>query len=813
MENYYLFYYQLNFLYSNGTPQTDSILLKDFLKKKLGLNNEIKIIGEANKYIFLDPDKNFFTFYRNKKLQNKKFNVEIEPNNGGKLRFFMKFKLKSSQENLTQVNEFVDFFQKSIEDKNQLQIAEKHQDQAYRFLRPHIVGVNKDLERIRSFIQVTYKRVDNKIQLSGKITRDLLRFATQRQYEYHTPSPQLKVRFQNGSENHLLWKSDTHEWILQDINNIVPTIGNLLIFFDLNESEIPFLFHDHKKLLKMRKSLYLLKDDPLLPGTKLFQEMVSDKEIFINNCNKFYKICDFSNLKDLLEHFDLSDHFGYLDDDQRKAIWKGLTQRMLILTGKAGTGKTEVGSIIMLILILLGKRILISTQTNEAVDSFLDRINNHLNNIPKYSRNIEMVRMEGINHYFKNKELNKYSINEIIHHMKITIKNELENNPKIISNELKERLTNFSSDNKHLKEIVSTMFDSVNCTFGVIGQRNFFNQNHNSFDLFITEGSSLVNFSMFCMGALFSHKWIIIGDKDQLNPITPGMLLPRQPLRLPLQKEKNCAENFDSFQLYRIKVPEFNKSKYKSNIITLLGNMIGIPNDYSENEKDCNPELMIHQDLKIQYRTEKSLHRKVCEIFNYPVNLPDEIHYHPEHFLLLNNHHLNFLIDNPEHQRMYFFKSNEIHLTDKVRDLISQIININPSEQISVGIMFHNVISLMRVMKQFDENSINIITQNYDSNENIFKTSKYITINNINLAFSSIRSHEEKQYDIIIMGMTKEFYSSKRFKETLYTALSRAKSYIFLVGPTIKLHKKSHNNEIYMKLLKEGGINNNRRSI
>jgi hypothetical protein len=203
----------------------------------------------------------------------------------------------------------------------------------------------------------------------------------------------------------------------------------------------------------------------------------------------------------------------------------------------------------------------------------------------------------------------------------------------------------------------------------------------------------------------------------------------------------------------------------------------------------------------------------VCEIFGYPFILPDETNYHPEKFLTLTNQHLEFLKDQSAHQRMYFFEKNEIYLTDKVRVLLLQLIGMNLSKSTTIGVMFNNVIPLMKVMGHFDENSSSNAPQDSESRENDFITSKYITRNNMNIAFSSIRSHEEKQYDIVLMGMTKEFYNSKNFKKTLYTALTRARSYIFLVGPIIRLNDRRPNHKILRKMLEKGGFDYNRRSV
>ena len=62
-----------------------------------------------------------------------------------------------------------------------------------------------------------------------------------------------------------------------------------------------------------------------------------------------------------------------LDDSQKKAIAEAMGSRISVITGAPGTGKTQVIENLLANALIRGKKVLVASKNNKAVDNVKDR--------------------------------------------------------------------------------------------------------------------------------------------------------------------------------------------------------------------------------------------------------------------------------------------------------------------------------------------------------------------------------------------------------------------------------------------------------
>ena len=205
---------------------------------------------------------------------------------------------------------------------------------------------------------------------------------------------------------------------------------------------------EYKSLIK------LIQLNPnILSGTSL--EFIFNNEILIENTET-----NFTD-KSLFEPFKLDSH-------QRKAVKSSLENKITIITGPPGTGKSQVVSSIIINAILNGKNVLFASKNNKAIDVVIDRING------EFQKEYPLVfRLGGKNpeiiHWLKlinNSIYEPHKIKEL-KNCKIKLQKALNLNKKI-ENKISEIIVSRKSFNKYLldyekiheKKYLNIVFDN-----------------------------------------------------------------------------------------------------------------------------------------------------------------------------------------------------------------------------------------------------------------------------------------------------------------------------------------------------------------
>lgn len=91
----------------------------------------------------------------------------------------------------------------------------------------------------------------------------------------------------------------------------------------------------------------------------------------------FFKDVPYSNETNKIDGIDVSKyttHFQSMYKAQQKAVLMALTHKVFNINGPAATGKSQTLAIFILIVAFMGYDVLVSTPTNVAVDSLLERV-------------------------------------------------------------------------------------------------------------------------------------------------------------------------------------------------------------------------------------------------------------------------------------------------------------------------------------------------------------------------------------------------------------------------------------------------------
>jgi len=420
----------------------------------------------------------------------------------------------------------------------------------------------------------------------------------------------------------------------------------------------------------------------ILSDNKVFSKRIYDAEISLSK----------NLLNDLLSKEELNNNINYTEK-QKDAIISSLTNKISIITGGPGTGKTTIINAIL-------------------------NIYFQINNI-FYRKNIgdEIGLIAPTGRAAKR--------------MGETIKNEIGKNmePKTIHRFLK-------YDGFHFKY-------------------NLYNKCPHKL-LIIDEASMLDIFlAKDLFEALDSNiQVIIVGDADQLPSVGPGMVL---------------KDIIDSNIIKTIKLEEIQRQAKNSNISILANNV---------NKGKIEFEILENAvDLKfINCSKEEEIKNHIHEFINDKLdqfNLIDDIQILlPSYKGTLGINNLNNYIQNlfnkPQNEESILIGDIKFCKNDKV----IQIVNNYDLEVMNGEIGFvEDIISN-------DENKI--LRVNFDGNKVDYKLNQIS--DNLKIAYAiSIHKSQGSEYKIIILPLLNQHYFMIT-RELIYTAITRAKELLFIIG-------------------------------
>ena len=259
------------------------------------------------------------------------------------------------------------------------------------------------------------------------------------------------------------------------------------------------------QLRKQREALENLKNQPLehhKPLLNLFGYPNSSCWIQ-NNCSTeiHWKI--------------LTDENRDGTQEQREFVLKALqTNDFALLEGPPGSGKTT--TIIELILQLTQqcKRVLLCSATHVAIDNVLERI---LENYKTETDGVIMPIRISFNEYAVQENIRPYILKNYVQKNKEKLKYHLRKSDLKSSNYL---LNNIENNDKNIEKLFLNAANLVaGTTIGILQHPDIKDNNlNNLFDVLIIDEASKVTFQEFLVPAMYSKKWILVGDVKQLSP-------------------------------------------------------------------------------------------------------------------------------------------------------------------------------------------------------------------------------------------------------------------------------------------------------
>ena len=741
----------------------------------------------------ISPKNNYKLFNFNGKLsvaQNFRLKegilVLIWKNRDISIEININFELVEDKAFSYDCNQFFEDIKELIQKYQKLNELDTDQSRLNHFLNPHISGVRNDFDRLYSPIRVSYELKGTNIQLKGISEKKLMENARNNQNN-NNQTISISVIIEN-IDVELLWNDEKEFWVINGIENItIPVKGSLIIgkkkdiFREKNKN------HNRNQLNRMLNCLKELKHNLNSPGNTILNTLLQDSNPSNFQIQTAY--IDAKEIEKKILEFHFNNEYMKLDNLQKKCLNKVFKNLVLCINGEGGTGKTEVGALISIIYSLFGKKILISSVTNNAVDNILERIDKLLISSKSAKRKLNIVRFRSKNQRAVKENLKKYGLDYEIK----CLQNEIEQKYSKISKnsddfQIKNEFYKLFNRPETLERVISLAYDIILTTYGLLSARKYFYNNIQKFDLNIIEASSSVNFSIFSNGAHNSKKWLFLSDKNQLSPLTIGDFLLRQPLRFPNKDEIQNAVKYNSVsQDFKKSHTIWSTKEYKKSIASVITRF--------ENNKN----ISVH-NLKQQYRIHPKLFEKICYAFDEKferknVDLTKYIDLNNISPLFSPNNHLKYQIMKDEEILNQMGKQ----IAKLVEDLIKNSTKSNKT--ITIGVACTDVDSLRKVIKSYKIARYNDSLppdqlNNYYNEE----------LEEINVSFYSIINHQEREYDIFILGIME--ITSKNFRKRIYTALTRASNYVIVFGPKSKKISRipknfTQSNNRILKLLEE----------
>ncbi|MHA1382068.1 MAG: hypothetical protein ACTSRG_27160, partial [Candidatus Helarchaeota archaeon] len=505
-------------------------------------------------------------------------------------------------------------------------------------------------------------------------------------------------------------------------------------------------------------------------GGKTLSQILNPDFKLLDSQNEIQNF-DIHKIKDVLSKYHLEKEYNKLSINQQNIIGKIFKKLVISIKGEGGTGKTEVGSLIAIIFALIGYKVIISSETNKAVNNILERINKHLSSSSSANDRLNIIRFRARNQQLENEDLRKYELNDVISRHQSEIERKCLNIPQNDPNyRLKKEFNDLFTRSEILEDLISLTYDISLVTYGTMSERKFFSMPIQKYDLNIIESSSSINLSVFSIAAHNSKKWLMLYDPDQLAPSTIGDYLLKQPLRFPNEIEQQNAKKYQPKNLdFKNALLIKGTKEFRNSIASTIERF------------NKNPKISIIE-LKKQFRIHPKLYKRICYATDREYTPQDT---DPSSYLDLSE--ISPLFDSENHFKYQIADDMEtlsnmgIHIAKIVENLERNTSKLN--EKITIGVACTDVYSLRKVVDVYKNtrthNQLSLIRNNYYDEENeVFK-----------ITFSSIKSHQEGEYDIFIFGIIN--FSSIFFKKIIYTALTRASNYAIVFGPEIRYISKN----------------------
>ncbi|MBD3352458.1 MAG: hypothetical protein GF364_13300 [Candidatus Lokiarchaeota archaeon] len=657
-----------------------------------------------------------------------------------------------------------------IKDKYQkFEPVTKNQDILDSFLSPHIYGLKNSLNSLNDSIEISYSLNGIYLELFDISNRKLIYYASNNQ-EIEEESLRICVKINNQELN--IYLDENNQWYIEEkYLNKVPTTGNLRIIPKKGNNNS----HDKDKFSSCLNSLYKLRDNPNCHGSNILRQV-----LIKHNENKSTNQSN-SIINRQFKEFGLLEYYKDLDSQQKKVIVESTRNPFTIVNGCAGSGKTEVASLFTVLLSLNNKKILVSSEKNKAIDNFLERIDKFNNE----EHTINIARFTSRNYDIDIENIKKYDIDNQIESLKQSIIKKCSN-----SNEDKKLLEDFRKvfrRKRILSSLICMTYDILITTFGMIVSHKLFQNSMQDFDVNIIDASSSTNFSSCSLGLHCSKAWMLLNDKNQVNPLNPKVYLLKQPLRFPKPVEIQHAKKYNpNNRMRRTGNINFGDRKYNSGIASLFKN-------YKNQAEIKNIELTN------QYRIHPELYEIICKAFGIEFTGSNKQKSNLGKMKILSS-----LIKSKSHLDYVIRRKNEIlnSMGTYIANFVDQIESRqnNKDKTITIGVACTDVISLKGVIRDYQMQRYNEIIsyrRNYYSDK--MKT--------IEVVFCSIEKHQEREYDVFMLGVIN--HKSKKFRNRLYTALTRASIYVKIFGPETRKSRimKTYiqRNKTILAELRQGG--------
>ncbi len=298
-----------------------------------------------------------------------------------------------------------------------------------------------------------------------------------------------------------------------NINNVLSLLGNTSSKkFNPREKLILRVsyFRDQFQLKTLKQGLERIQNHPLKPY------LFGDKKLPIINQNQ-------------VDNFEIKYLSKVLNDKQKEAIKKALiSQELFMIQGPPGTGKTEVISEIAYQEAIRGKKVLITSQANMAVDNAIQRLNHpSLYPIRIIRKDYEPEDGESLP---IEQNLGNFYKNRIIRNLT----NDLNNNKKELKN-YENILEDFLSDLKieedeniydeELGYLSSNYMHKLNIWGATLFETGKYSFKDKSFDVIIVDEVSKATPPELVLPILKGQKLILVGDHKQLPPIIKDVSL------------------------------------------------------------------------------------------------------------------------------------------------------------------------------------------------------------------------------------------------------------------------------------------------
>ena len=707
----------------------------------------------------------------------KEGNIELTLTDDINNSVIMKLRYELS-DRMEEAYDFDEFFEEISQIFNKylnLNNTTKNQDKLDYFLKPHLHGVKNYLTRLNTPIEASYTLKNNYLVLVGLNNKELYnKIYDFKKNRSDVISTKININKTNLS---IFWDDEREEWFInKGDKKKIPQKGQLQIVpkNDLNK------IHNNKKFSFSRECLVRIKDNPEFKGGIILRQLLDPENIDDIKITK-------KNIEELIKDLGLDIEYNRLNYEKKIILEELHNYLIIIINGDGGTGKTEIAAFIAILYSLLGKRVLISSEKNRAIDKLYERIVSILKRIQDIVKPINIVRFKAKSHKIYEKSLKKFQIENQID----KISRNIQDHCKYTNDELKKQFLRTFTNRNNIRCLIALTYDIIVSTYGNIGQQKVLSDTYRAYDLNIIEAGSSVTLAQASVGIHNSKKWMILSDEDQIAPIIPDHFLLKQPLLIPGKSEIQGAKKYDpaTESLRKSKV-RFGDPKYGAGVASLF------------NEIDGNPKLH-HYHLKEQFRIDRNLYEFICDVFKKECHLPSvEINYSSSLGKIPS------LFPSKNHIKYTTMKDEEIlvQMGIDVSNLVDTVINLreDPNKPIKIGIACTDVESLKKVIATYQQ-------ERYGQEILLDKPTYYEDneIDGIQVVFSSIDNHQECEYHIFILGIVR--IKSKFFKKRIYTALTRAHSYVIVYGPQAKGNFSSsggylsRNQDLIQKLY-EGGI-------